>query len=440
MKIITSLLGDRWVINDGKAKPELGAIEFSVNENMMEMLEHAQTSEKWAKRLRTLSTAELNADQDAIFVSDSKNNNWFREIFLDEPCFRVGESDYFNGYDLTWPDDTRLKINQVCACPGSSYGPYLIQCKREDGGLGLVGYCENEGDVLSALEALKNTELKPLPELVEHKNVLLDLPNGYKAEINKHVSYYNDVEHTSYPTAIIYPGNAIAMVATLYPDTLLSMRDDSAFMMNMLEQCDGRRSKQHADELKKLNNRLMNFNKTETCTPGDQLEFAQALKSLKKDTPIKFMTADNEQELLISWKQVKNWRTMDDVIVSDEELLDEDNLKAQGIDAVRLCFEREYTVQVKQADGFLVLEGTGKAINPERLYSIISDPEYLHQAITRTSENGEKFKLFAQEEILETIKGNNKDIDYTSEKTLTLQAAVSKVKAELEKAISSYGF
>ena len=152
------------------------------------------------------------------------------------------------------------------------------------------------------------------------------------------------------------------------------------------------------------------------------------------------MTADNEQELLISWKQVKNWRTVDDVIISDEELLDEDNLKAQGIDAVRLCFEREYTVQVKQADGFLVLESTGKAINPERLYSIISDPEYLHQAITRTSENGEKFKLFAQEEILETIKGNNKDIDYTSEKTLTLQAAVSKVKAELDKAISSYGF
>lgn len=439
MKTITSILGDRWIIAEGLAKPELGTLEFAANKNMMEMLENAQKSEKWANRLRIISKSELNADQNAIYIPDQKNNNWFREIMLEDPCFRTGEHDYFNGYELTWPDDTRLKINECCASPGSYYGPYLIETKREDGSMGLVGYCESESEVLPLLESLKNQELNPLPDFFEHKNVVIDLPDGYKAEINKSVSYYNDTEDVIYPTAIIYPGEAIAVIATMYPDTLLSIRDSAEQLRKVIDECEGRRTKSNSDELKKLNNRLMNFRKADAASYSSQDEFFEAISKLKKDTKLKFLTADNTQEILISWQQVKRWRQMDGKVIPEEDLLHADDIKAKSTDSVRLCFEREYTVQVKQSDGYLVLEGRGKTIDREKLYALISDPFGVEKASTCVMDNGNTHRTFVHEAILYNIDGGYANVEYTSEKTIKLQDAISRVKNEMNKAINSYG-
>lgn len=79
MKVVTSLLGDKWVIDENGAKPELGDRIFGANDNMIEMLEKSQTSEKWAQRLQQIAYAEINEDKTAIYAPDQKNFNWYRE-------------------------------------------------------------------------------------------------------------------------------------------------------------------------------------------------------------------------------------------------------------------------------------------------------------------------------------------------------------------------
>lgn len=438
MKTITSVLGDKWVINNGHAKAEFSDIEFAVNENMTEVLNNAQKSEKWANLLRTISKAELNADQDAVYMVDKKNNNWFREISLEDPNFRVNHNDYFWGYDLVWPEDTRLKISEICGDPGSEYGPYLIQTKRNDGTLGIVGYSEQEEDIPAILESLKDTELNPLPDFFEHKNVVFDLPDGYQAEVNKSIFLDNGIPDVSFPTAIIAPDKSVVMVATMYPDTLIGIRT-AEHLHKVLEDGASRRTNMHNDQLKEINDRLSTYHATDLYEPKNAFEFADTMLKLKKDTPLKVMTADKEHEILISWQQVKRWRHVNGKLIAQDEMPHVDDLKALGVDAVRLCVERVYTIQTKQTDGFLVIESRPTSINSDKLYSLVSDQDFLMSVITRQGENGTIHPVPAQEQIISTTMGGYQGIEYLSDKNLSIKAAIKMSQNEMDKAINKYG-
>jgi hypothetical protein len=101
--------------------------------------------------------------------------------------------------------------------------------------------------------------------------------------------------------------------------------------------------------------------------------------------------------------------------------------------------ERVYTIQTKQTDGFLVIESRPTSINSDKLYALISDQDFLMSVSTYQGENGTVHQVPVQEQILSTARGSYQDIEYLSDKNLSIKAAIKMSQNEMDKAINKYG-
>ncbi|MDU8352893.1 hypothetical protein RYA05_13610 [Pseudomonas syringae pv. actinidiae] len=430
MKTVTSVLGDNWIVDNNKARPEFGDREFGMTPDMQEMIENAQKSPKWAERLKCLASAELNEDKDAIYVADRKHNNWFRSISLDSPEFRFGEQDYYGGFRLTYPGDTRLKIEEMIIEPGNSAGPYLVIAKGDDGVTGIVGACDFESELSPILESLANQPLFPLPPLSTYKGAVYEIADGYKAETSVSEMQHNDSNILSFNTTVVDPDGKIVLFADFPPAALLSIRDSGEYLQKILGDCADVRDREIQKQMVDLNSRLVKFNTTEVCSPVDAEGLNEALDNLPKNTPLKLMSANKDYEIILSWRQVKLWKEPSGKIVATGETPNEEILEGITVKSLDLCYEREYSVETKQSDGFTVLRHPAGPISRDNLFKILTDPSMLVER-----EHGS----FHQSIIGDWVEGSNDDIEYVSKKSFPLEAVVKKAQDELSKAIASYG-
>lgn len=430
MKTITSVLGDNWIVDNNKARPEFGDREFGMSADMQEMIENSQKSPKWAERLRYLASAQLNEDKDAVYVADRKHNSWFRSINLESPEFRFGELDYFGGFRLTYPDDTRLKIEEFITEPGNSAGPYFVMAKGEDGSIGIVGACDHESELAPILESLKDQPLDPLPQMSTYRGAIYDIADGYRAETSVRETQYNDSTHLSFNTTLLDPDGKIVLCASFPPAALIKIKDSGEYLQKILGDCADVRDKQIQSQLVDLNSRLVRFNTTATSSPSTIDDLNELLDSLPRNALLKLESASKEYELIVSWKQVKHWKEPSGKIIATDETPSEEVLEGISVDSLDLCYEREYSIETKQADGFTVHRYQAAAINRENLFGVVSDSALV-------AERNEP--SFLQSDILDLVKGGKDDIEYVSKKSFPLAAVVKRAQDELAKAIASYG-
>lgn len=432
MKTVTSVLGDKWVIENGKATPEFGDRSFGVNQHMTEMLENSTKSEKWAKRLKYISTAELTEDKDAILVADSRNNGWLQTISLEDPQFR--QDNYF-GYSLIYPDDRRLIITEGVGDPGSSYGPYYVTTKDEAGVHGIVGYSEREEDLPEILEKLAGTDLKPLPQMSETKYVQFDLADGFRAETSLLQTTYDDIADMSYVTTIVSPDNQIVANAHFSPDILIKMRDSGEYLNKILGDLADRRDEWVNQRLNDMNDRLNLFERTEVTKIKNLEQLEDKVKGIGKNGSLKLECADNESHIVISWQQVKKWRQMDGTVISVEENPSEEFLNKAGIEKLRLCYEREYLIDAKQQGGFTVSRQKAPSIDVDTLFAITQDRTAFDDILKQDPENPAKYLVI--EDIAGAACGTK--IDYITDRTFPVAEYVRRIQQELERDIAKYG-
>jgi hypothetical protein len=379
MKTIQSLKGDIWIIKDNKAMPENGDREFTLNDNMQEMLTKSQVDETWANRLQLIANAELNDDKTAIYVADKNHFNWYREIPLDDPEFRT-HNDYNSGFSLIYPDDTRLMISEDVAEPGAHYGPYHVILVQKDGPQGVVGYSEDLSEIPGILEKLKDRELTPLPRFSTLESMIIDLCDGYKAEIYALENHSMDIWDVSFPSEILSPSGEIVCVGTLQPNSMLTLQQSPEALQEYIDQNNDPSWKYGAERLKLKNEVISQFNSTEPFQPQDLDELKKEFQNLKENTPIVLKCANDKSEMLITWNTVKVWRGSNNWNISDEKFPSDHDLRHFEGDSIRLCKQKRFTISIRNTNGFATENETFDALNYDILFKVVKGKDALKEA------------------------------------------------------------
>ncbi|MEG1347347.1 MAG: hypothetical protein RSD49_04780 [Hafnia sp.] len=439
MKIITSKLGDRWQITDTEAMPEGGDRKFGMNNNMIEMIENAQKSDRWAERLRIVANAELSEDKECIYVPDRDYFNWFRSVSLQDPEFRT-HHDYESGFRLTYPDDTRLTISEGVEEPGAHYGPYYINGTGEDGKYGLVGFSEDLSDIPGILEKLKGSKLSPLPQFSALDSVIYQLSDGFKAEIHGIECHSMDIWTVSFKATITDPKNKIIFEDVLGLDEIIQCGYSSNDLQDVLSRYKNEYQIQHLNDVNKA---LVLFNTLDAFNPESVSDLKNQLNILPKNTSLKLTCADQKTELLISSSVVKSWERLSGEKAYIGDSPTETELESLGVDSLRLRHLREYTVKAKDIGGASIETDVIKSLSIENLFSVVTDEAEFTKLFDKAQDSHNRctqMTRLGRLAVLDTLNnGYHAPLEYISDKVIPIGTLIKSARAELERSIKNYG-
>lgn len=434
MSPITSILGDVWLISDTIAMPEGGDRSFGLNENMVEMIDKAKVSEKWANRLRIIAEAPLNAKRDAIYVPDNTFFNWYRAISLEYPDFR--QDDYWSGALVYYPEDTRLFVEEFVAEPGSYYGPYFV-CARIDGvAAGMVGYAESRSELPGILERLSGTELHPLPKFSTSHSTVFDLCNGFKAEVYVSKVTVSDIEEADFETVIADADSNVVFKGILNPGELFACKESHDGLQAMIAEKRGEvPSKAEDSELREANERLRLFASTELYAPDTVAALKEKIEGLSDFAPIKLITADGKTELLVSSAIIKEWKDSLGQRVNIPAIPTKSDIRSLGLDSVRLTHRREFSLLAKDASGFWAFEAKFRAgFSIDKLFDFTNDAELLFAAIEELGKRHNEYgaSIIDTEAVLSLLdSSDNREFQYLYDRVIPIEALINRARPDV---------
>lgn len=367
MKTIRSVIGDTWIITDKDATPKGGDRTFALNQNMQEMIDKAQQSEKWAKRLNLIGNAQLNEAKDCILVPDKNYFNFYRIISLNDPDF---VPDYYSsGAQLVYPEDTRLHISESVGEPGAHYGPYYIYGRDEDGKYGVVGFSEDLCDVPAILEKLKGTKFDHLPEFSNTIGTVYDLCGGFKADTLAVCNRGMDIWTTELHTTIVNADGKIVFVGQLTPDEIITYRKSGDALNAML----GSNSEHLASYMPNENALLEKFAASPLFVPVSMHDLSVKLFGLPDNESVKLAVNSAPVELIISSEVVRIWCTPNDQKITIPESPTKDFFQGLDVEYLQLTKFRTFTILAKDLDGFAVDSSKSNSLPMDKLYDFLKE-------------------------------------------------------------------
>jgi hypothetical protein len=436
MKTIKSVLGDTWIITNKQASPEGGDRTFGLNEDMQEMIDKSQQSEKWAKRLRLIAGAPLNDDKDCIYVPDKNYFNWYRTISLESPEFIP--DDYSSGAQLVYPEDTRLHISESVGEPGAHYGPYYIYGRDDEGRYGVVGFSEELSEVPGILEKLKGTEFDHLPVFSRIAGTVYDLDGGYQADTLAVSNHSMDIWTTDLHTTIVDAEGKIVFNGQLSPEEIITYRQSADALRAMLES----NSEHLASFIPRENERLEKFSSTPTYIPVDEDDLRNKLTSLPEHVGVKLVGTSRSVEFVVSSEIIKSWANPEGKLIEIPESPTKDFFKELNVEYLQLTGFRHYTILFKDVGGFLVDINWSNALPIDKLFGFVrvntKEEDVLYDLQEKRGDHDNKTPC-GNQEMMEILSNSMRCDQPIVNKQIPIEALIKRAKPTPSDANESSG-
>jgi hypothetical protein len=432
-QIFETALGDRWSLDGRIATSLTSGKAYRSSEQMSEYLNISFTSEKAAQALRELDQANLDVGLTGqyLLVPDAENPGWLRMVDPKNPAFDFSESDYFHGEFLLSDKDPSIAVSCLVSDPGSTCdGWHVMRFNHADKAYTPIHYAETLDDCQKFIDAGVFPE--PLPAVNWHDSKIIDLHDGYKAELIT-ANYINVGNSDSVLVTIFDSSGSNDFKIRCSASTLIEMRDDVDFFDKIKAQHKGEHSKE-----------ITVFNNAKEFVPTDEKHLTEKIRSMKANTPMKLLTADKLYEIVISWMPVQTIRGQNrELLAHGKELPSSYDLDNCEDEKLVVGKEKGFHIMTKKVGGAIIEDAKRLTINIPCFYQILSSEPQLAKlkdlAGEFQSNGGENPPLTAHEEVIYAMAREDEEVTYIHKQEVPIEQVRESVrKMSLNR--ESFGF
>jgi hypothetical protein len=181
-----------------------------------------------------------------------------------------------------------------------------------------------------------------------------------------------DIWTASYETTITNDQGLIVFSGYLTPEDIVGFRRSGDELRSMSEKTV---SEYCPENVKKLNEIVMEFKTRDSFVPTDVQNLTSKLKELSVGDSLKLTCADNKTELLISCGVEIEWKDSVGREVRIPESPTKSDIKNLGLESVRLIHEKVYTAHAKDINGSSIESSPLHALSFNKLFEMVSDTD-----------------------------------------------------------------
>jgi hypothetical protein len=409
-RTFTTVLGDEWTTDQDHVKSSNTGRLFFMSEPMQKILNAAnadpsrnqdpkfvQMQGRMASRLRELENAPLTPDERSILIVDRDDNTWSHPVSLSNPQFDWKERGPKEGTLMVLTENTYVAIQSVVGNAqmnedGSGSGYFSFNVMYFDDSDDVKEYCIDAvyPELDLAINHAMNAEYaNPLPYLSYDSINFMDLPladsagfpDAY-AELQLCTVMNGNYREQECNIHIMDRFGQCIASSTHSLDTVFDLRDRTRDLKDYIE------DNPHDD----TNKILHKFRNSKVCEPETIDELRGILDALIQDRFLKFHTADDQFQMMLSYSPVETFRTAEGKRIHTGKGLPALE-KLKGLEGLQLTKgkERSYTCIVKHLQGAMTREVSNLVISPEKLFELISDDDACYAFIEKSKAKSIKF-------------------------------------------------
>jgi hypothetical protein len=361
-KQFKTFLGDVWNVNNSEVTSMNTKRVYGYSHDMKNLLEQSVDDGRLANKLRIIDLAPLDPRGSSFLIEDRQNPGWSRPILVKNPTLDWRGDDYNRGeWMLNTKDPTIAARGLLSEEEGPTETWELLRFNTADNAYGLI---QEFKSLETCNSFIQHGDLpEPLPYLDVRDTRFVEMPMGYKAEVIRTHEEKNSTYIRGFDVDLINPQGKREVSINTDLTTLIEMRDNLAIFEHML-----------TSHLNPKLDESSAFSKVENCVVADLEDLQKKIGELPKNTPLKFATADNQYEMLVSWEPLKFIRT-----ASGQRLFAGEDLPSPEVfdnwhePNLMTGMEKGYEIQVKRTDGVMVQTVNRIPLNAENLFSMITE-------------------------------------------------------------------
>jgi hypothetical protein len=457
-KTITTRLGDVWTTDHDHVKCQATGRHYFLSDSFIRMLTvadaeqtrenepaFAQLQDRMAARLREIQTAPSTPDKKCFLIADRELEGWSHPVYFSNPVFDWNERAAKEGTLYVLTEDPAIAIQSVVGDPELSkngldegYSAFnVMHFDYADEHTYRIVHTEPYFEEAEKV-AKGKCDTAPLPSLSYESVAYMFFPQadsigmpGLCAELQLCSENHGGFRHQYCQIHILdrFDQCLASSVHTL--DDVFNIRDGFWDVKDYIDQY------KHEDVDKVLHK----FKHSEVCEPESLEEMVEVLDNLQPDKFLKFHTADEEFQIMLSYTLVETFRTLDGKRVHTGRGIPElDVLQKLNERELVKGQEQSYSLIVKRTDGAMTKKIANITLSASKLFELISNDDaplnFIEDAKERSprfAENIENGDPPCEHQLIAAAcQGNFSDIRYTMKNSISVQKLIqqhSKVKS-----------